>query len=84
MFVLPLGSIMVELFMLDSREGILFLLGKWFVFWSVGVRLFLAGMHRVIQPRFTVKTIFNIDRKEPSAIVHQKVWASSSVNASAY
>jgi hypothetical protein len=36
------------------------LVGRWFVFWGVGVRLLLAGIRQVIQPRFTAEKIFDV------------------------
>ncbi|MGA3188927.1 MAG: hypothetical protein ABSF22_17625 [Bryobacteraceae bacterium] len=29
-----------------QTESVVFLVGKWFVFWSVGVRLFVAGVRQ--------------------------------------
>lgn len=36
----------------------MFLVGKWFVFWSVGIRLLIAGIRQVLQPSFTAESIF--------------------------
>ena len=33
---------------------------KWFLFWAVGMRLFLAGMSQAINPAFTAKNIFHL------------------------
>jgi hypothetical protein len=38
----------------------LVLIGRWWTFWAVGVRLFTAGIRQVIQPRFTAEQIFGI------------------------
>jgi hypothetical protein len=45
------------------------LAGKWFIFWAVGLRLFIAGLRQVINPSFTAKDIFHIDNKESWVIV---------------
>jgi hypothetical protein len=37
------------------------------VFWSVGVRLFLAGLRQIFQPRYTAETILGV--KDPDAMV---------------
>ena len=37
--VLPLASLLVE-----SRSPDLALVGKWWTFWAIGVRLFTAGL----------------------------------------
>ena len=31
------------------------LVGKWFVFWTVGIQLFLAGLRQIVQPRYTAE-----------------------------
>jgi hypothetical protein len=36
------------------------LVGKWFVFWAVGIRLFLAGLRQTFQPKFTAEQIFGL------------------------
>jgi len=44
--------------MSDTVASWAMLTGKWFVFWSAGVRLALAGVRQFFQPRFTAKEIF--------------------------
>ena len=56
MLVLPAGSMLVE--HLHGTTPLLLLAGKWFVFWSVGVRLMLAGVRQFVQPAFTAEQIF--------------------------
>lgn len=60
MLVLPVVSIVAEM-LIGTDATLLALVGKWFVFWGVGVRLFVAGIRQVTQPSFTAKTIFRID-----------------------
>jgi hypothetical protein len=33
------------------------LVGKWFVFWGVGIRLLVAGLRQVIRPALTAETL---------------------------
>jgi hypothetical protein len=47
------------------------LVGKWFVFWAVGVRLFVAGIRQTVQPAFTAETIFAIKDVAAHAIVRE-------------
>lgn len=61
MFLAPLGSIYAEHWHFHSAAPLLALTGKWFVFWSVGVRLLLAGLRQYFQPRFTAQQIFHIE-----------------------
>ena len=56
MLVLPTGSMLAE--HLHHPAPWLLLAGKWFVFWSVGVRLMLAGIRQFVQPSFTAEQIF--------------------------
>jgi hypothetical protein len=55
------------------------LIGKWFVFWGVGVRLFLAGGRQTIQPRFTAEEIFGIHEIKSHAIVRELGFANLSM-----
>lgn len=64
MFALPIASIIVEWFAISGSD-LLFLTGKWFVFWALGLRLLTAGIKQIAQPEFTARTIFEI--KDPSA-----------------
>ncbi|QRM54070.1 DUF6790 family protein [Sinorhizobium sp. BG8] len=61
---LPILSIAIEYFMVPGTDVIL-LLGKWFVFWGVGVRLALAGFKQATSPSFTASGILGI--KDPAA-----------------
>jgi hypothetical protein len=71
MFVLPVASIAAEVLWLRDDAGLMFLFGKWFVFWTVGVRLLLAGIRQVALPRFTAETIFDIKDPAANAIVRE-------------
>lgn len=71
LFALPLSSIVVEHFVLHSTAPLLLLVGKWFVFWPVGIRLFLAGLRQYFQPRFTAEQIFDIKSNAAHPIVRE-------------
>jgi len=58
-FGLPVTSIAVE--MLVGNASVVFLVGKWFVFWSVGARLLVAGFWQVLNPAFTARTVFGTE-----------------------
>jgi hypothetical protein len=66
MAVFPVASILIETYLRDTAD-LLFLIGKWFVFWGVGVRLALAGLKQISDPSFTAETIFGI--KDPRALI---------------
>ena len=60
MFVLPIGSVVVEAGRSAAAPELIFLIGKWFVFWAVGIRLLLAGIRQIAKPAFTAEAIFKI------------------------
>jgi len=69
--VCPAASIAVEWFAGGHSGGLMPLVGKWFVFWAVGVRLFIAGLRQAIQPSFTAETIFGVKEIAAHAIVRE-------------
>jgi hypothetical protein len=71
LLVLPIGSIAVEALAFHGSTDLVGTTGKWFVFWAVGVRLFVAGIRQVMQPRFTAGTIFGIQDRSADAIVRE-------------
>ena len=60
LLIFPVISVITEAALSHHSQSIMFLIGKWFVFWAVGVRLFIAGVRQVTQPRFTAQEIFRI------------------------
>jgi len=71
MLVLPIGSIGFEHLYLRSAAPLMLLVGKWFVFWAAGVRLFLAGLRQFFQPRFTAAGIFGITSDDALPLVRE-------------
>ena len=76
MLVFPVLSILGELFLFRNPAGIMPLIGKWFVFWAMGVRLFTAGLRQSIRPRFTAETILGIKGTEQLIIVQELGFAN--------
>ena len=70
MLILPVGSVVIEHARLPT-EALVPLIGRWFVFWGVGVRLGLAGLRQVVQPRFTAQNIFHMSGDEALPIVRE-------------
>jgi hypothetical protein len=79
LFVLPLASVGVEHIMTPSGFTTMFLVGRWFVFWAGGVRLFIAGIRQVVQPRFTAEEIFRIHDRASFPIVREVGFANLSI-----
>jgi len=74
-FVLPVICTVLQ--MEISKDPFSFqLLGKWFVFSAVGLRLFLAGIKQTTNPAFTAKEIFHIDSAESLPIVRELGFAN--------
>jgi hypothetical protein len=69
--ILPAGSIYLDQSVFHSAVPIMLLVGKWFVFWAGGVRLFVAGLRQIIQPRFTSEHIFGIAGDDPLPFVRE-------------
>ena len=71
MLILPIASIVLVSVVLRTSKFDWSLIGKWFVFWAIGVRLFIAGVRQIIKPAFTAKEIFNISSEESFVIVKE-------------
>jgi hypothetical protein len=77
-FILPAASVIAQLFLFKNAAGVLPLVGAWFVFWAVGVRLLIAGLRQVINPTFTAEKILNIRGAEPLVLVRELGFANIS------
>jgi hypothetical protein len=70
MLVLPIVSIVIDA--ATSHEPLTMLMtARWFVFWMVGVRLILAGIRQIVQPKFTAQTIFRLQHQESEVVVRE-------------
>jgi hypothetical protein len=78
MLVLPAAGVVVEALWFGTAADIMLLVGKWFVFWAVGVRLFIAGVRQVAQPQFTAESIFEIKDRAAFGIVRELGFANLS------
>ena len=78
MLVLPVISILLER-MNHHSLSVWTLIGKWFVFWAVGVRIFLAGVRQTTRPSFTATQIFHIPGTESFAIVRELGFGNLSI-----
>ena len=71
MLVLPLLSVAAQTSMLPDAAALMGLVGKWFTFWGVGVRLFLAGLNQVFRPHFTAEDLFGIGDPAAHGLVRE-------------
>jgi hypothetical protein len=79
LLVFPVASIAIEGFVSGHAWDLLFITGKWFVFWAVGIRLLVAGVRQVVQPQFTAKEIFGIQESGSFVIVRELGFANLSM-----
>jgi hypothetical protein len=79
MLIFPIASIVFEVLM--QNHGVLdaSIVGKWFVFWAVGVRLLLAGLRQIARPCYTAETIFGIKDPDALFIVRELGFANAAI-----
>ncbi len=65
------ASVAVEALRAPGAADLILLVGKWFTFWAVGVRLFLAGVMQTLRPQFTAQSIFDIKDEGALAVVRE-------------
>jgi len=75
MLVLPALSVWVD-YVPYPGTPFMVLVGKWFVFWAVGVRLFAAGIRQVAKPLFTLQQIFHIQNPAGQVVVRELGFAN--------
>jgi hypothetical protein len=76
-FVLPVLSLATERW--AAHSSIVFSLsgvGKWFIFYAAGIRLFLAGIRQATKPAFTAKVIFHMESTESYPIIRELGFAN--------
>jgi hypothetical protein len=78
MGVLPVVSIVAE-GALSHGVDLTLLIGKWFVFWPVGVRLILAGVRQIANPSFTAESIFGVRDTGAHPIVRELGFGNLSI-----
>ena len=80
MLALPLISIVAQIIFTDhgalQGASTLAVVAKWYVFWAVGVRLSLAGLRQIIQPRYTAETILGLKGAEALFVVRELGFAN--------
>jgi hypothetical protein len=81
MIAFPAASILAEILLGNHMGLCVALAGKWFVFWTVGVRLFVAGLRQMIQPRYTAETILGIKGEDSLLIVRELGFANCAIGS---
>ena len=79
LFICPAAAVLIEHF--SGAGPLMFLVGKWFTFFAVGVRLFLAGTKQTLQPAFTAEKIFGVTSPDSHPIVREVGFGNLSMGA---
>lgn len=75
-FILPLLCSVSEVLINENSFFTFDLIGKWFIFSAVGLRLFIAGIKQTTDPAFTAKEIFYINNPESFPIIRELGFAN--------
>ncbi|HEX5153406.1 MAG TPA: DUF6790 family protein [Parafilimonas sp.] len=75
LFFLPLLSVLYIHFSENEIVNI-GLIGKWFIFWAIGIRLFTAGIKQALDPAFTGTNIFKFTSKESYVVIRELGFAN--------
>ena len=75
MVVLPAISVWID-YVPYPGTPFMVLVGKWFVFWAVGVRLFAAGIRQAAKPLFTLRDIFHVQDPGGQVVVRELGFAN--------
>jgi hypothetical protein len=78
MFVLPIACTVGEV-LIGTVPLSLVVVGKWFVLWSVGLRLLLAGLRQILQPRYTANIILSLKSEESLILVRELGFANFAI-----
>jgi hypothetical protein len=76
MFVVPGVAVLI-----DGDTITLALVGKYFVFWAVGVRLFAAGVRQVANPGLTSEGILGVKGQEAWVLVREVGFGNLAIGA---
>jgi hypothetical protein len=79
LLICPAAAVLIEHFL--GAGPLMPLVGKWFTFFAVGVRLFLAGVRQTFQPAFTAEKIFGVTSPESHPIVREVGFGNLSMGA---
>lgn len=79
LLVFPAAAVVIER-AIDAAP-VMFLVGKWFTFFAVGVRLFIAGLQQSFKPAFTAEKIFGVSDAASHPIVREVGFGNLSMGA---
>jgi hypothetical protein len=80
MLLLPAGSGVAEA-LLRGAPLSMALAAKWFVFWSVGVRLLSAGVKQIWQPEYTARAILKLQSDDALLVIRELGFANVAIGS---
>jgi hypothetical protein len=80
MVIAPAASVLLGLHH-SPRARVDALTLRWAVIWMVGMRLFIAGIRQVLQPRYTAVTILGIEHADSLLVVRELGFANLALGA---
>jgi hypothetical protein len=75
LIIFPITSIISEV-IIEKESQDWMLIGKWFIFWAVGIRLFTAGIRQSSNPEFTATRIFHMKSAESFVVIRELGFAN--------
>lgn len=78
LLILPILSIAIHVAS-GKVELDMAVIGKWFVFWAVGIRLFTAGFSQMFRPKFTAEKILGIKDPKSFLVVRELGFANLAI-----
>lgn len=82
LFIFPITCLTMDALVFNAgAAGLLDLVGKWFTFWAVGVRLFGAGLVQIARPQVTAQSIFGIKGASANPVVREVGFGNLSLGA---
>jgi hypothetical protein len=77
LIIFPTLSIAAE-YIFEHEPFTWLLIGKWFIFWAIGIRLFTAGISQASNPGFTAG-IFHMKTQESYTVIRELGFANISL-----
>jgi hypothetical protein len=79
MFIFPTSSVGVELLFNRYTSSLIKIIGKWLIFWAVGIRLFTTGLRQIIKPKLISEGILGIKGRGVWQLVRELDLANISI-----
>ncbi len=79
MLVLPALAVAIEALWFPGATPLIELIGKWFTFFIVGLRLFIGGVSQVVRPEFTASNILGVKDTRANVLVRELGFGNLSI-----